>query len=278
MRRLASHLTVFCLVLLWLIPTLGLLVTSIRPYEDVVRTGWWTTLFDPAKWASLTLDNYVQVIAQEGLGQAFWNSLVITIPASLIPLAISALAAYAFAWMPFRGRQVLLMVAVGLMVLPGQMTFIPLLTVYNKVGLSGTFLGIWLVHTAYGLPLQIYLLRNFFRALPHELLDSAFMDGASRWKIFRHIVLPLSVPALASLLILQFLWVWNDLLVALIFLGTSPEVAPVNVKLVGLVGAYGQDWQLLTAGAFVSMALPLIVFLSLQKHFVQGILAGSRRG
>lgn len=238
--RLAVHVTVMLFLFLWAMPTVGLLVTSLRPYEDIVHSGWWSALFQPLEWSRFTLDHYARVLTQEGIAGAFWNSLKIA--------------------------------------LPGQMTFIPLLTLYNKLGLSGTFLGVWLAHTAYGLPLQIYLLRSFFRSLPQELFESAAIDGASHWAAFRHIALPLSVPALVSLLILQFLWVWNDLLVALIFLGTSPQVAPLSVKMAALVGAYGQDWHLLTAGAFISMLLPLLLFFSLQKYLARGILTGSLKG
>lgn len=276
--RTLLNLTVVFFMIVWSIPTLGLLITSFRPYVDIVRTGWWTTFWHLAEWTRFTLGNYAQIINQQGFGKAFLNSLEITIPAIFISLIVAAVAAYAFAWMKFRGRQALLMVAITLLVIPGQMTFIPLLKLYNTLGLSGTFPGVWLAHTAYGLPFLLFLLRNFFGALPKELFDAAFIDGASHWTAFWRIALPLSLPALASVAIFQALWIWNDFLVALIFLGTSPDVAPLTVKIASLVGAYGQDWQLLTAGAFISMVLPLIIFFSLQRYFVRGILAGSLKG
>jgi alpha-glucoside transport system permease protein len=204
--------------------------------------------------------------------------LFISIPATVIPIMVAAFAAYAFAWMDFPGRNVLFTVVIGLLVVPLQMTFIPILRIYNAVGLTGSFLGIWLAHAAYGLPFAIYLLRNFFGSLPKELFDSARIDGASAFHIFFLLVLPLSVPALASLVIFQFMWVWNDLLVALIYLGGTPSVAPMTVTISNLVNSLGGNWQVLTAAAFISMILPLLVFFSLQRFFVQGLLAGSIKG
>ena len=206
------------------------------------------------------------------------NSLFISIPATIIPIMVAAFAAYAFAWMEFPGRRVLFVVIVGLLVVPLQMTFIPILRVYNSVGLTGTFPALWLAHAAYGLPFAIYLLRNFIGSLPRDLFESAFLDGASNFDIFFRIVMPLTVPSIASLVIFQFLWVWNDLLVALIYLGGTPSVAPMTVTISNLVNSLGGNWQVLTAAAFISMALPLLVFLTLQRYFVKGILAGSVKG
>jgi len=272
------HVTVILLCLLWISPTLGVLISSFRPAVDASTSGWWTVFKNPFDLSQYTLENYKRVIQQDGLGRAFINSLIITIPSTIIPITIAAFAAYAFAWMKFPGRQTLFIVVVGLLVVPLQMTLIPILRLFNQLGLSGTFLGIWLAHTGYGLPFAIYLLRNFFGSLPQELFESAFIDGASWFKAFYRLALPLSVPAIASLAIFQFLWVWNDLLVALIYLGGTEAVAPLTLKLSNLVGSYGQNWHLLTAAAFVSMALPLVVFLSLQRYFVRGILAGSIKG
>lgn len=276
--RLPLHLTVLLVAFLWLVPTLGLLITSFRPFRDILSSGWWTVLWHPAQWIHFTLANYLQVLGQGGIAHSFLNSLFITIPATLIPISIAAFAAYAFARMRFPGRGVLLMIVIALLIIPLQMTFIPVLRIYNFLGLSGTFLGLWLAHTGYGLPLIIYLLHNFFDALPQELFESAFIDGASQRTAFFRIALPLSIPALASVVIFQFLWVWNDLLVALIYVGGKANVAPITWQIANLVGSRGQDWNLLTAGAFVSMILPLVVFLSLQRYFVRGILAGSIKG
>ncbi|MFO7743549.1 MAG: carbohydrate ABC transporter permease, partial [Anaerolineae bacterium] len=210
--------------------------------------------------------------------RSFRNSLMISIPATILPILIAAFAAYAFAWMKFRGRQVVFAIVVGLLVVPLQMTFVPVYSMFTRLGLTGTFVAIWLAHTGYGLPFAIYLLRNFFGSLPKDLFESAFLDGASYVTAFFRLALPLSVPALASLAIFQFLWVWNDLLVALIYLGGHPSVAPLTVRVAGLVNSLGADWHLLPAAAFISMILPLIVFFSMQRYFVRGILAGSVKG
>lgn len=272
------HFAVIAICLIWSLPSVGLLISSFRPKNDVFATGWWTVFQHPFDFTQFQLDNYLQVLTAQGMGRAFLNSLTIAIPATVIPIVVAAFAAYAFAWMEFPGRQVLFMVVVGLLVVPLQMTLIPLLRVYNRLGLAGTFLGIWLAHTGYGLPFAVYLLRNFFGALPRDLFESAYLDGASPLTAFTRLALPLSVPSLASLAIFQFLWVWNDLLVALIYLGGTERVAPLTLKLAALVQSLGQDWHLLTAAAFVSMVVPLVVFFSLQRYFVQGILAGSVKG
>jgi alpha-glucoside transport system permease protein len=258
-----------------MVPAAGLLVSSFRPANLVATSGWWTVLHLPPQ---LTLDNYQQVLSTNSMGQSFLNSLTIAIPATVMPLLIAAYAAYAFAWMSFPTRDWLFLALVGLLVVPLQMTLIPVLRLLSAAGLTGTFPGIWLAHAGYGLPFAIYLLRNSFAGLPREMLESARVDGAGHLTSFFRLVLPLSAPALASLTIFQFLWVWNDLLVALVFLGGSPSVAPMTVTIGNLVNSLGQGWQLLTAAAFVSMALPLLLFFTLQRYFVAGLLAGSVKG
>lgn len=278
LSRLPLHVILIGVALLWLTPSVGLWVSSFRPPDAVFRTGWWTVLVRPFDLSQYTLQNYREILTAQGMAMAFRNSLFITVPSTLIPIAIAAFAAYAFAWMEFPGRQALFVIVVGLLVVPLQMTLIPLLRVYNRLGLAGTYIGIWLAHTGYGLPFAVYLLRNFFGALPRDIFESAYLDGASELTAFLRLALPLSVPALASLAIFQFLWVWNDLLVALIYLGGTEQVAPLTLKLSSLINSLGQNWHLLTAAAFVSMALPLVVFFSLQRYFVRGILAGSVKG
>lgn len=227
-----------------------------------------------------TLENYVEVLTSQGLGQSFINTFTVTIPATIIPIMIAAFAAYAFSWMRFPGRNFLFVVVVGLLVVPLQMALIPILRLYNDIGSifdmpSKSYLGIWLAHTGFGLPLAIYLLRNYMSSLPRDLIESAKIDGASHFKIFTRIIAPLSVPALASFTIFQFLWVWNDLLVALVFLGKQDDQIVLTSKLRELLGSHGANWEILTASAFVSILVPLIVFFSLQRFFVRGLLAGS---
>ncbi len=270
-------IVVITLAVLWLIPSLGLLVTSVRPQLDIASSGWWTVFSDlgGTEW---TISNYQRVIEADGMGNAFLNSLAVSIPATIIPIAIAAFAAYAFSWMEFRGRQFLFVVVVGLMVVPLQMALIPLLQIYVNFDLSGTYLAVWLAHTGFGLPLAIYLLRNYIGSLPKSIIESASIDGASHFQTFFKLVVPLSVPVIASFAIFQFLWVWNDFLVAIVFLGGTPDVSVVTIRLAELVGSRGQDWQILTAGAFLTMVLPLVVFFSLQRFFVRGLTAGSVKG
>jgi len=275
LRSAPLRLSVIAICLLWTIPTVGLLVTSVRNPINITTSGWWTALLHPFEANQWTLSNYQQVIFSEGMGQAFLNSLIVTIPSTVIPITIAAFAAYAFAWIPFRGRGVLFTLVVALLVVPIQMSLIPILKLYSGASLYGTFLGIWLAHTGFGLPLAIFLLYNFISQLPRDLFESASIDGATHLQTFIRIVLPLSIPALGAFAIFQFLWVWNDLLVALVFLGPGADVRVMPTALFNLIGNRGGSWHLLTAGAFVTMIVPLAVFLVLQRAFVRGILAGS---
>ena len=220
----------------------------------------------------------VEVVPGDDMSAAFLNSLAVAVPSTVIPILIAAFAAYGFAWMKFPGRRLLFILVVGLLVVPLQIALVPVLRMYNVLDLNGTFLAMWLAHTGFGLALATYLLFNYIATLPRETLESAFIDGASHFTVFTRLVLPLSVPALASFAIFQFLWVWNDYLVALVFLGSNPELEVVTQRLADITGSRGNDWHLLTAGAFVSMLLPLIVFLALQRYFVRGLLAGSVKG
>lgn len=282
------------LVIVWTIPTFGLLISSFRPADQVRTTGWWTVFTSDRPISErFTLENYQRVLSGrdivnadgtvipasgDNLSQAFLNSLAVTIPATVIPILIGAFAAYGFAWMNFPGRKLMFIIVVGLLVVPLQIALIPILRDYVRLELTGTFLAVWLAHTGFGLPLCTYLLFNYIAGLPREIMESAFVDGASHFTVFTRLVLPLSVPALASFAIFQFLWVWNDLLVALVFIGSKPDVAVLTQALQEMIGSRGQDWHLLTAGAFITMILPLIVFFSLQRFFVRGLMAGSVKG
>jgi alpha-glucoside transport system permease protein len=272
--RIPLHLVLIIISLLWLTPTVGLLISSFRPANLVSSTGWWTAFQTPFQF---TLENYTTVLSQNNMAQSFLNSLYISIPGTIFPILVSGLAAYAFAWMKFPGRNALFIFVVALLVVPIQMTLIPVLRLYTNLNLVSTFPGIWLAHTAYGLPFAVFLLRNFFGALPRELIESAHLDGASDLRVFFRLIIPLSIPALASLAIFQFLWVWNDLLIALVYL-QSPQLAPMTLTINNLVSSFGSSWQLLTAAAFVSMALPLAIFFALQRYFVEGITAGAVKG
>jgi len=346
-------LGIICFV--WLLPTLGLLISSFRPAADILETGWWK-VFPHQEWktkdtiqlskdvdlrgpievngqtytddqlksgvmqdgkrltwenrrareisvqdqgwvgsSKLTLDNYKNVITGKeytiknadgseskekgtGLSRAFWNTLTIAVPATVIPVLIASFAAYAFAWLRFPGRKTLFVVIIAMLVIPIQVALIPVLKDYTSLGLNGSYLGIWLAHTAFGLPLVTYFMYNFISQLPKDLFESAFMDGATHFTIFSRLILPLSVPALASIGIFQFLWVWNDYLVSLIFIGNQPEVQVMSMKIADLVGSRGNDWHLLTSAAFISMLMPLAIFFLLQKYFVRGLMGGSVKG
>jgi alpha-glucoside transport system permease protein len=269
---------IIVIAFIWTLPTAGLLISSFRPAADLQKTGWWTLILHPFEASQWTLENYVQVFTAGDMGTAFSNSFLVTVPSVVIPITVAAFAAYAFAWLKFPGRNFLFALVIGLMVVPLHMSLIPMLRVYTTLNLNGTFLGVWLAHTGFGLPLAIYLLHSYISSLPKEIIESAQIDGASPMTTFTRLVLPLSVPAIASFAIFQFLWVWNDLLVALVFLGTSKDSAVVTANLARLIGDRGQDWHILTAGAFISMIVPLIIFFSLQRYFVRGLTAGSVKG
>jgi alpha-glucoside transport system permease protein len=283
------RITILVVIALWLVPTLGVLITSFRDEGVVNDTGWWTVLGHPFR-SEWTLDNYRQALDSQGFQNSFLNSVAVAVPATVLPITVAAFAAYAFSWMTFRGRQLMFVLVVGLMVVPLQMALIPILRLYTggatlggvrvlpDLDLNGTFLGVWLAHTAFGLPLATYLLRNYIGSLPSSIIESARIDGADHFTIFWRLVVPLSVPALAAFAIFQFLWVWNDLLVAYVFLGGTSENRVLTIALQGLNGSHGEDWHLLTAAAFITMALPLIVFFSLQRYFVRGLTAGSVKG
>ncbi|MFD2766529.1 carbohydrate ABC transporter permease [Micromonospora eburnea] len=281
------------IALVWTVPTFGLFISSLRPEDQIKTTGWWTFFSDP----QFTLENYQEVLfgrsASSGqLASYFINSLAITIPSVLFPLAFAALAAYALAWMKFRGRDWVYIAIFAMQIVPLQMALVPLLSFFSTgVSLGGVtllpaweldgaqrFAQVWFAHTCFALPFAVFLLHNFISQLPGDLMEAARVDGATHPRIFRTIVLPLITPALAAFGIFQFLWVWNDLLVALIFAGGGSETAPLTVRLAELAGTRGNEWQRLTAGAFVSIVVPLIVFLSLQRFFVRGLLAGSVKG
>ena len=277
-----ASLIAILIAILWTIPTIGLLITSFRRQLDIQRTGWWTAFTHPFSepW---TLDNYRRALTTStGGGQTifdnFVNSFVITIPAVVIPITIASLAAYAFAWIDFRGRDFLFVSVFALQIVPIQVTMIPLLSLYVKAGLNGTFWTIWISHSIFALPLAIFLLHNFMSEVPRELIEAARVDGAGHVRVFFSVMMPLLRPALAAFGIFQFLWVWNDLLVALVFAGGAPELNPMTVALANLSGTRGNAWFLLAPGAFLAIAVPLIVFVSLQRYFVRGLLAGSVKG
>jgi alpha-glucoside transport system permease protein len=287
-----ASLVVIVLTVLWTIPTFGLFVTSVRPAQAVATTGWWTFFTNP----QLTLSNYETVLFQSSFGSSaglmpyLINSLAITIPATIIPVTVAAMAAYALAWVRFRGSDTIFFIIFALQVVPLQMALIPLLqlfsggahigsvTIIPDLNLGGTYFPVWIAHTMFALPLAIFLLHNFIAQLPRDVMEAAMVDGANHFRTFRSIVLPLATPALASFTIFQFLWVWNDLLVALTFAGGTPQAAPLTVRLAQLAGSFGRSWELLTAGAFVSIIVPFIVFFTLQRYFVRGLLAGSVKG
>ncbi|GEK80469.1 carbohydrate ABC transporter permease [Agrococcus baldri] len=295
-KRLTSPwatLAAIVIALLWTIPTFGLFLSSFRPADQIATTGWWTFFTDP----QLTLDNYGEVLfsgssSSPQLGEYFVNSLLISIPGTLIPLVLASLAAYAFAWVKFKGSSTLFVIVFALQIVPLQMALIPLLQLFvtflqpfqNALHEAipfisdKQFLPVWIAHTIFGLPLAIFLLHNFISEIPREVIEAARVDGAGHGQIFFRIILPLAMPAIASFGIFQFLWVWNDLLVALVFSSGTPDTAPLTQRLAELAGSRGEDWERLTAGAFVSLIVPLLVFFGLQRYFVRGLLAGSAKG
>ncbi|NLE84364.1 MAG: carbohydrate ABC transporter permease [Chloroflexi bacterium] len=321
--NLGTSIGIAIILILWLVPTFGLLVTSFRPVALINTTGWWTALDvdngpvsaqhpDPNApymeklGTRFTIDNYVDALTgyrgtstyraacasdtkplgmncnitdllnPRGMGRAFVNSVIVTVPSTIFPIFIALFAAYAFAWMDFKGRYAIFAILVGLQVVPIQMTLVPVLRMFAGLGMNGTFPAVWLFHTGFGLPYAIYMLRNSMSSLPKDLFESAYLDGANHWQVFSRIVLPLTMPAIASLAIFQFLWVWNDLLVSLVFLGGSKPVMTYQIS--NMVSSLGAGWHLLTAAAFLSMLLPMIVFFALQKYFVRGMMAGAVKG
>jgi alpha-glucoside transport system permease protein len=270
--RSPVHIILGLIALIWLVPSIGLLITSFRPGADMRASGWWTVLFEPR----FTLANYERVITDQGMGQAFLNSVYITLPSTILPLIIASMAAYALAWVKFPFRDTTFLIIVGMLIVPVQIGFIPLVVAMRESGLPllTTYGGLWLAHTAFALPFGIFLLRNFFITLPKDLIEAARIDGASNIGIFRTIVVPLSVPAIAAYGIFQFLWVWNDLLMALIYVQRN-ALQPMTFQVTTLLGTYATEWSLLSAAAFLIMIVPLVVFISLQRFFVQGLLAGS---
>jgi alpha-glucoside transport system permease protein len=275
LNKTPIHIMLGIVAVIWLAPTIGLLVTSFRPQADIQATGWWQTLGT----LRFTADNYSSVLNSQGMLRSFINNLIISIPSTLLPETIASLAAFAFSWIRFPLRDTIFLVIVGLMMVPAQVAFIPVLQLFQQLApitgnlLTG-FVPIWLAHTAFALPFGIFLLRNFFITLPKDLIEAARIDGASTLGIFRTIVVPLSVPAIAAYGIFQFLWVWNDLLMALVFVQNAAN-NPMTRQISSLLGQYGSEWHLLAASAFLLMVVPLIVFFSLQRFFVQGLLAGS---
>jgi alpha-glucoside transport system permease protein len=285
-----ASIFIIAFTVIWTVPTVGLLVTSLRPAKYVANSGWWTVIEHP----HFTLSNYNTVLFGKDSTPAIFpyiiNSIAITIPATLITLAIATMAAYGLAWVKFKGSDTVFFIIFALQVVPLQMSLIPLLRFYNfgahigsvpifpALHLGGKYYPVWVSHTMFGLPLAVFLLHNFISQLPEDMMEAARVDGANHFRIFRQIVLPLSTPAIAAFAIFQFLWVWNDLLVALTFAGGTPKVLPLTGRLEQLVGQYGANWQLLTAGAFIALVIPLIVFFSLQRYFVRGLLAGSVKG
>jgi len=313
LNKIPTHLIIIIILIVWIVPTLGLLVTSFRPLPLINTSGWWTAFStnsaDP-KYDQLserfTIDNYIDALVgyrgtktyradcaagtqsldlkcnlsdllnPRGMGRAFINSILVTVPSVILPIIFALFAAYAFSWLNFKGRYLLFAVLVGLQVVPLQMTLVPILRIYATLGLTGTMVGVWLFHTGFGMPYAIYLFRNYMSSLPNDLIEAAYLDGASHWTAFTRLIVPLSMPVVASLAIYQFLWVWNDLLVALTFLGGTTPVMTYQIS--NMVTSLGAGWHLLTAAAFLSMILPMIIFFALQKFFVRGMLAGAVKG
>ncbi|WP_405482149.1 carbohydrate ABC transporter permease [Streptomyces sp. NBC_00009] len=258
------------IALIWITPLAGLFLSSLRSAQDTARGGWWTSLSSPAQ---LSFDNYSALLANAGMTKAFWNTVLISVPATVLVVVIAALAAYAFAWLEFPGRDALFLLVVALLVVPMQIGLLPVAKLFGALGLFGTIPGVVLFHVAYGLPFAVFLLRNYFAEMPKEMLEAARMDGGTEWRIFTQLVLPVGRPAIASLAIFQFLWVWNDMLVALLFADSSSQ--PLTVELQSQIRQFGSNIDVLAPGAFVSLVVPVVVFFAFQRHFVQGVMAGS---
>jgi alpha-glucoside transport system permease protein len=274
LQRLPLHIVIAIFIAIWIVPTVGMIINSFRGVADMGNAGWWTTLFPPH---GFTLASYQQVLNLEGVAPSILYSVLITIPATVIQLTIATMGAYAFAWMKFPGRNIFFIVIVGLMVVPIQMTLIPVLQIFKSIGLNGTIYAVWLAHSGYGLPFEVFLLRNYLGGLPREIFESAEVDGAGHSVRFLRIAVPMTLPAIASLTIFVFLGIWNDLLVALTFLGVS-VYRPFTVVIAQLTTSLGGGWQFLTAAAVLQMILPLAVFIALQRYFVRGVTAGSVKG
>ena len=272
-RVLGSGLVQAFLVLIglvWLTPLAGLFMSSLRSSGDSASSGWWTAFTSPGQ---LSFDNYSALLKNAGITQAFWNTVLISVPATTLVVVLAALAGYAFAWLDFPGREAVFLVVVALLVVPVQIGLLPVAKLFGELGLFGTIPGVVLFHVAYGLPFAVFLLRNYFAEMPKEMLEAARMDGGSEWRIFTRLVLPVGRPAIASLAIFQFLWVWNDMLVALLFADSSSQ--PLTVELQSQIRQFGSNIDVLAPGAFVSLVVPLVVFFAFQRHFVQGVMAGS---
>jgi alpha-glucoside transport system permease protein len=256
--------------LIWLTPLAGLFVSSLRSTQDTARGGWWTALTSPGQ---LSFDNYSALLQNSGITRAFWNTVLISVPATLLVVVIAALAGYAFAWLDFPAREPLFLLVVALLVVPVQIGLLPVAKLFGQLGLFGTIPGVILFHVAYGLPFAVFLLRNYFAEIPKEMLEAARMDGGSEWRIFVQLVIPVGRPAIASLAIFQFLWVWNDMLVALLFADSSSQ--PLTVALQSQIRQFGSNIDVLAPGAFLSLVVPMVVFFAFQRQFVQGVMAGS---
>lgn len=278
---LPVRIFLLALCLLWMVPVVGLLISSFRTRDRQLNSGWWSAIANPLDFTQWTLKNYSTVLGggESGvnMGRAFINSFVVTVPATVIPILIAAFAAYAFTFMQWRGRDWLFVAIVGLLVVPNQVALVPLLKLYNQLNLNGTFLAVWMAHIGFGMPLAVYILRNYMSGLPREIIESAKIDGASHFKTFWKLIIPLSTPALASFAIFQFLWVWNDLLIALLFLGRGDNTI-VTVALQGLQGQTGQGRELIPSAGFIAIVVPILVFLSLQRYFIRGMTAGAVKG
>ena len=275
LNRVVLHLVVVSICAVWLIPTLSLLVTSLRSAALLLSSGWWHAFTSPGQ---LTITNYRQILEGGSLGRSFVNSLAIVVPVTVATVLLGAVAGYAFAWMPFRGERLILILLVGLLGLPVQVTLVPVLQLFSRLHLAGHFPAAWIAYTGYTLPFAIYLMRSFFRRIPKDIIEAAQVDGATPVVTCLKIAMPIAAPALASLATLVFVWTWNDLLVSLVYVGSSPDVAPMPVTIANLIGSQGQGQQLLAAGAVLSLALPVAVFFALQRFFVRGIVAGSVKG